>query len=65
MEDKELRLNKFLAERLGLSRRQADDAISNGKVTVDGKVAIFAKNGNFYKVKLGNEKRSAEVKIEY
>lgn len=41
MEDKELRLNKFLAERLGLSRRQADDAISNGKVTVDGKLAVL------------------------
>lgn len=32
-----LRLNKFLAERLGLSRRGADDAIAAGKVTVDGK----------------------------
>lgn len=41
MEDKELRLNKFLAERLGLSRRQADDAIVNSKVTVDGKVAVL------------------------
>ena len=41
MEDKELRLNKFLAERLGLSRRQADDAISNDKVTVDGKLAVL------------------------
>lgn len=35
----EIRLNKFLAERLGLSRREADDAIAAGKVTVDGKVA--------------------------
>lgn len=41
MEDRELRLNKFLAERLGLSRRQADDAISDGKVLVDGKVAVL------------------------
>lgn len=36
-----LRLNKFLAERLGLSRRQADDAIASGKVTVDGSPAIL------------------------
>lgn len=35
----QLRLNKFLAERLGLSRRQADDAISKGLVTINGQVA--------------------------
>lgn len=34
-----VRLNKFLAERLGISRREADDAIAAGKVTVAGKVA--------------------------
>lgn len=34
-----IRLNKFLAERLGLSRRQADDAIAGGKVSVDGETA--------------------------
>lgn len=31
-----LRLNKFLAERLGVSRREADDLIASGQVTVDG-----------------------------
>lgn len=36
-----IRLNKFLAERLGLSRRQADDAIAAGKVTIDGKIATL------------------------
>ncbi|MBQ3325806.1 rRNA pseudouridine synthase [Candidatus Saccharibacteria bacterium] len=36
-----LRLNKFLAERIGISRRQADDIITSGKVTVDGNVAIL------------------------
>lgn len=36
-----LRLNKFLAEKLGLSRRQADDAIAAGKVLVDDKPAIL------------------------
>ena len=34
-----VRLNKFLAERLGLSRREADDAIAHGKVTINGKTA--------------------------
>ena len=33
------RLNKFLASRLGLSRREADEAILAGKVLVDGKPA--------------------------
>ena len=36
-----LRLNKFLAERLGVSRREADELITAGKVTVDGKPAIL------------------------
>ena len=37
----ELRLNKFLAERLGISRRQADDLIAKGKISVNGKVATL------------------------
>ncbi|MBO7132163.1 rRNA pseudouridine synthase [Candidatus Saccharibacteria bacterium] len=37
----ELRLNKFLAERLGVSRREADEAISAGKVTINGEKAIL------------------------
>ena len=36
-----LRLNKFLAERLGISRREADDLIADGKVFVDGKPAVL------------------------
>ena len=36
-----LRLNKFLAERLGVSRREADQLITDGKVTVDGKTATL------------------------
>lgn len=35
------RLNKFLALHLGLSRRQADDAIEKGSVTVNNKVAVL------------------------
>ncbi|MBR2841243.1 rRNA pseudouridine synthase [Candidatus Saccharibacteria bacterium] len=36
-----IRLNKFLAERLGVSRREADDLIAAGKVTVDGQTAVL------------------------
>lgn len=36
-----MRLNKFLAERIGISRREADDLITSGRVTVDGKIAEF------------------------
>lgn len=36
-----IRLNKFLAERLGVSRREADDLIAAGKVLVNGKSAIL------------------------
>lgn len=38
-QSQELRLNKFLAERLGVSRREADDLISIGSILVDGKTA--------------------------
>ncbi len=37
----QIRLNKFLAERLGLSRREADELISAGKVTIDDKLATL------------------------
>ncbi|HET7630328.1 MAG TPA: pseudouridine synthase [Candidatus Saccharimonadales bacterium] len=33
------RLNKFLAHSLGLSRREADDIITAGRVTIDGRTA--------------------------
>lgn len=36
-----IRLNKFLAESLGISRREADDLIAAGKVLVDEKPAIL------------------------
>ena len=35
----EIRLNKFLAERMGVSRREADNLIESGKVFVDGEKA--------------------------
>lgn len=36
-----IRLNKHLALQLGVSRREADDLISQGQVTVDGEPAIL------------------------
>lgn len=41
MSDTPVRLNKFLAERLGLSRREADEAIVAGQVTIDGQPATL------------------------
>ena len=35
----QLRLNKFLAERIGVSRREADELIAAGRVKVNGEVA--------------------------
>lgn len=34
-----MRINKFIAQATGLSRRKADEAIAAGRVTVDGKAA--------------------------
>lgn len=36
-----IRLNKFLAERIGVSRREADDLIAAGKIKIDDKVAAL------------------------
>ena len=35
-----MRINKWLAERTSLSRRKADEAIANGRVTLDGRKAV-------------------------
>ncbi|MBR3144073.1 rRNA pseudouridine synthase [Candidatus Saccharibacteria bacterium] len=37
----QLRLNKFLAERIGVSRREADDLIASGKILVNDKPAVL------------------------
>lgn len=42
-----IRLNKFLAERLGVSRREADDLIAGGKVFVNDKVAVLGERIDF------------------
>lgn len=36
-----IRLNKFLAERLGISRREADNLISDGKILVNEKTGVI------------------------
>ena len=41
-----MRLNKFLAERIGIARREADDLIKRGKVIVDGKTATLGERVN-------------------
>lgn len=41
MNNPQLRLNKFLAERLGVSRREADDLIASGKIFVNQKPAAI------------------------
>lgn len=37
--DSPVRLNKFLASRLGVSRREADELISGGQITMNGQIA--------------------------
>ena len=36
MQDSEIRLNKYIATNYGVSRREADDLIAAGKVSVNG-----------------------------
>ena len=36
-----IRLNKFLAEHIGVSRREADELITSGQITVDGQTAVL------------------------
>lgn len=46
-EESEVRLNKLLAESLGVSRREADDLITEGKVLVNEKVARLGQRVDF------------------
>ncbi len=41
MNNPKLRLNKFLAERLGVSRREADELINSGQIKINGQVALL------------------------
>ena len=56
MEQKTERLNKFLALQLGISRRQADELIEKGQISINGKTAQLGerfKAGD--KIKLGEK----------
>lgn len=56
MEQKTERLNKFLALQLGISRRQADELIEKGRISINGKTAQLGerfKVGD--KIKLGEK----------
>ena len=54
--DNKIRLNKFLAERLGVSRREADDLIVSGRVFVNGKPAELGRRvEETDEVRLGDE----------
>lgn len=39
MDENQIRLNKYLAERLGVSRREADELIAAGKIKINDKIA--------------------------
>ena len=66
MDSQQIRLNKFLAERLGVSRREADELISAGKITVNGKVATLGnKIDAKSKVCYGNKTINHDVGYQY
>jgi len=62
----QLRLNKFLAERLGVSRREADDLIASGKVFIDDQPAVLgARVDATSRVRLGDEEIAFENEYIY
>ena len=44
MEDENIRLNKFLALHMGISRREADNLIEQGKIQVDNQPAVLGQH---------------------
>ena len=64
--DKTIRLNKFLSERLGVSRREADDLISRGKIIVDDQKAILGTRiDSTSKIFYNNKLVPFETKYQY
>ena len=39
-----MRINQYIAQATGLSRRKADDFVANGKVTINGRIAKLGEN---------------------
>lgn len=58
MEQKTERLNKFLALQLGISRRQADELIEKGRISINGKTAQLGE-----RFKVGDEIKLGEKTI--
>lgn len=58
------RLNKFLALHMGISRRQADDLISEGKVAINGRIAPLGARLDYNDVVEVNGK-TIEAKTEF
>ena len=59
------RLNKFLATNLGVSRREADDLIAEGRVLIDGEPAVLgARFENGAKISVDGE-QITEKKLVY
>ena len=46
MNKRPVRLNKYLAERLGVSRREADELIDAGRITINGRTATLGDRVN-------------------
>ncbi|MBO7718416.1 rRNA pseudouridine synthase [Candidatus Saccharibacteria bacterium] len=62
----QLRLNKFLAERLGVSRREADELIESKKILIDGQPAkLGAKVDKSNKVCYNNKIVPFETEFSY
>lgn len=60
------RINKYLAERLGLSRREADELVSGGRVTIDGQMAaIGARVESSQRVTVDDQPVSASADYMY
>jgi 23S rRNA pseudouridine2605 synthase len=61
-----LRLNKYLALRLGISRREADNLIANGKVTINGdKTTLGARFSEGDTIAVGDKELSGKTDYEY
>jgi 23S rRNA pseudouridine2605 synthase len=61
-----LRLNKYLALRLGISRREADNLIAGGKVTVNGqKTTLGARFSEGDKIAVDGKELSGKTAYEY
>lgn len=60
------RLNKYLALQLGISRREADNYIATGRVTINGsKAALGARFGATDDIKVDNRPITGKIALHY